>query len=281
MLSKQSFLILFTFLCILITFDAFQQKFYVDTFDLSGQVQPLSTFLRLHFIRWSSWLVFSVPFAVILWKVYAGGIRIIRLKQVLALIILSTFFITLSIITISLISIYEQDIVFTQKVFLEFCTFFFYQKWLTFFMAHGGLVLWLNNLKHINKIDAQWVEIVELKKVKEEIPTREEPKITVKIGNLVKPLSLQDISWIQADDYCVKIHTNDKSYYLRKSLKFLEKELAQYRFVRVHRGALLNLNYLEKINFDSATVTLQNRTQIPVSRTGEQILRKRIKEESL
>lgn len=281
MLSKRSFLFLFIFLCILITFDALQQKFYVDTFDLSGRVQPLSTFLKLHFTRWSIWLIFSIPFAMVLWKMQEGGIRIIKLSQVVGITALSMSFIALTIVTISLVSIYEQGVSFTSEVFFEFSTFFFYQKWLTFFMAHGGLILWLNNLKHIGKIDAQWVEIEELRKLKSRSPIFEEPKITVKTGNIIKPLSLKEISWIQADDYCVKIHTENKSYYLRKSLKFLEKELAQYRFVRVHRGALLNLSYLEKINFDSATVTLQNRTQIPVSRSGEQVLRKRIKEESL
>ena len=61
-------------------------------------------------------------------------------------------------------------------------------------------------------------------------------------------------------------------------MTFIEKELKPYRFIRIHRGALLNLSYLDNINFNASSVILQDKTEIPVSKSGEQLLKREIKD---
>jgi len=90
-------------------------------------------------------------------------------------------------------------------------------------MAYVGIVLWLFNLAKSKRINTQWLEIKGLKEVHtssvQEPIKGVLPQITVKIGNRVKTILIQEISWIQADDYCVPIHT--------------EKEINQHRTERL------------------------------------------------
>jgi DNA-binding LytR/AlgR family response regulator len=94
-------------------------------------------------------------------------------------------------------------------------------------------------------------------------------------------IPLNEVTWIEADDYCVKIHTERKAYSMRKSMKSLEEQLASYRFIRVHRGALLNLGYLDHVDFESSLIKLQDSSELPLSKSGAQVLRKALKENSI
>ena len=76
--------------------------------------------------------------------------------------------------------------------------------------------------------------------------------IHVKIGNKLKAIPLADISWIQSEDYCVRIHTKlEKSYLLRKSMKAMERELAPKGFIRVHRNSIVNIAEVDSFIFQA------------------------------
>lgn len=201
------------FLSLLITFDAYQQKFYIDQFHL-GASKPISSFLLAHFTRWSIWLTFSLPIVWFAWLKFTNSTEGKHQSNV-KIISLSLCSIFGALVFTSVISLYSQNVPFTKASFLEFLTFFFYQKGLTFLMAQVGLILVIYSIRQSKQITAQWVEIESLKA---ENNKEYQPKIIVKNGDLHKPLELENISWIQADDYCVRVHTQDQSYYLRKSL---------------------------------------------------------------
>ena len=143
----------------------------------------------------------------------------------------------------------------------------------------------LYNHSKLKTIDEQSIEIKTLKKVtsdlQEVLSQEEKPHLNVKTGYKLKPIALEDIVWIQSDDYCVKIHTADKTFTLRQSLKALEDKLAPFRFIRIHRSALLNLNYLDQVNFDTAHVRLVNDHEIPYSKSGIKSLKEYMKNLSI
>lgn len=266
---------------ILIAFDAAQQKYYVDTFALSNETISYGNFFVNHFQRWLIWGILSIPLSIIIWK------KLTKRDHPLGrfgshVIVPALLTILVSIMMISLLSMYSEAIAWIE--FPQVFTFFFYQKGMTYLMATVLLILFLFYLSRNQMIGEQEIEIMNLKRrtsnLQEALHT-ETPHLNVKTGHKLTPVALEDIIWIQSDDYCVKIHTNDQTFVLRKSLKSLQEKLAPYRFIRIHRTALLNLNYLKLVNLERTTVQLMNKTEIPLSKTGIKTLKKKMKDVSL
>jgi uncharacterized membrane protein len=278
-MSKNTSILIVVFLVGLIWFDAAQQKYYLDEFDLPGSQISFLALLQNHLIRWGIWGLISIPMVFFVknrffkseppntkeWTIIGGLICITIL---------------LSLISISFYGIFSQQL--SMEEFGGFFHFFIFQKGLTFLMASLMLILLIFNQSRLKMIGEQCIEIKNLKKatshLKEALQQEEIPHLNVKTGYKLKPVPLVDIIWIQSDDYCVKIHTEEQSFTLRQSLKTLEDKLTPYRFIRIHRTALLNLEYLEQINFDTAKVKLVNQTEIPYSKTGIKHLKERIKD---
>jgi two-component system LytT family response regulator len=72
-------------------------------------------------------------------------------------------------------------------------------------------------------------------------------RLIVKEAGQVYFINLADIRWIEAYDYYVKIHVQDRFHLLRKSMKKLEELLPSDYFARVHKSSIINLQYIESI----------------------------------
>ena len=86
-------------------------------------------------------------------------------------------------------------------------------------------------------------------------------------GELV--LAALEIDWIGAEDYYVAVHARGRRHLLRESLAALEERLDGARFVRAHRGALVNLDRVREVRGvgdGRFTAVLRDGTAIPVSR---------------
>jgi two-component system LytT family response regulator len=77
-------------------------------------------------------------------------------------------------------------------------------------------------------------------------------------------LDLSEVVWIEAEDYYAAIHVSTRKFLVRESLASLESRLNPTRFVRIHRSAIVNLDFVRQLH-DSA-VLLRNGTELPVSR---------------
>jgi len=90
-------------------------------------------------------------------------------------------------------------------------------------------------------------------------------------------VEVDDIEWIEADDYCVRVHVADNTHVLRRSLKWFGDRLDPEKFIRVHRSALLNLAHLQEIQHrgvDDHVAILSSGHEVPLSRAGRELLRK-------
>ena len=79
-----------------------------------------------------------------------------------------------------------------------------------------------------------------------------------------------DIVWIEAEDYCARIHLRDRTVLVRDSLRSLIEELSDGGFVRLHRSAIANVDAirtLEPVASGDQRVTLSDGTTLKVSRT--------------
>ncbi len=83
-------------------------------------------------------------------------------------------------------------------------------------------------------------------------------------------VNVDDIEWIEAADYYSCLHVGAKNLMLRETIKELAHTLTPQKFVRVHRSAIVNLQYVRVILRDSldgeSLVLMQDGQMVPVSR---------------
>jgi two-component system LytT family response regulator len=72
-------------------------------------------------------------------------------------------------------------------------------------------------------------------------------RLLVSSGRRSVSIQVASVIWIAADDYYARLHLTDASYLLRRPLAVLEQELDPGQFIRVHRGALVNLSHVREL----------------------------------
>jgi two-component system, LytTR family, response regulator len=85
----------------------------------------------------------------------------------------------------------------------------------------------------------------------------------------VRIVPIQEIDWIEAQDYYVEVHTAGRGYLLRRSLKQLEERLDPRRFARVHRSAIVNVARIQSLRpatHGERDLVLRDGTQLKLSR---------------
>ena len=94
-------------------------------------------------------------------------------------------------------------------------------------------------------------------------------RILVRVGQRDEIVSVPDIDWIRADDYCSVLHIAGKQHIIRETLGALEKRLDPRAFARIHRSAIVNLSRvtaLRRVRMGGVNIVLRDGTQLPVSR---------------
>jgi two-component system LytT family response regulator len=88
-------------------------------------------------------------------------------------------------------------------------------------------------------------------------------------------IPLDEIDWIEADDYYARVHVGRSQYLLRESLSSLSERLDPAAFLRVHRSAIVRLERVRAITGSGgrARVVLHDDTRVPVSRRRLAVLR--------
>jgi len=56
-----------------------------------------------------------------------------------------------------------------------------------------------------------------------------------------------EIEWIQAQDYCIRVHAGSRQPLVRQSLKTIQAVLNPDTFLRVHRSAIVNLEHVREV----------------------------------
>jgi two-component system LytT family response regulator len=106
-------------------------------------------------------------------------------------------------------------------------------------------------------------------------PGRFLTRLIVKDAGRAIFLTVDELDWIEAADYCVKLHIRGKSYLVRQSLQSLETRLDPERFFRIHRSALVNLDRVKEIQAlfrGEHAVILQDGAKLKLSRNRREVL---------
>lgn len=92
-------------------------------------------------------------------------------------------------------------------------------------------------------------------------------------------VEVDEIHWIEAADYYVRLHLASGSQLLRASLHELEERLDPARFARVHRSAILALHWVRELQPSfrgDAVAILDDGTRVRVSRRYRKELERRL-----
>ena len=96
--------------------------------------------------------------------------------------------------------------------------------------------------------------------------TRQRIVAPTSAGDLV--IDVDEIDWIEADDYYAAVHAREGRHLVRESLASLEQRLDSAQFVRAHRSAIVNIDRVSELRNQDGEhlLVLRDGTRVPVSR---------------
>jgi two-component system, LytTR family, response regulator len=106
-------------------------------------------------------------------------------------------------------------------------------------------------------------------------------RLVVKNGGRVLFVRTEEIDWIEAADYYVRLHIARKSHLLRETMSALEGQLDPTRFFRVHRSAIVNLDRVVEIQpyfHGEHILLLQDGSKLKLSRARKEKLEQVLKQ---
>jgi len=107
-------------------------------------------------------------------------------------------------------------------------------------------------------------------------------RFAAKLGDEILIIPEEEVYYIQAENKCVMLYTEQKKYFLETTLKELEQTLDPAVFVRIHKSTIVSLDKIRKIKkwFHSeimVQLTDGNKTKLKVSRGYQPYLREKLK----
>jgi DNA-binding LytR/AlgR family response regulator len=95
--------------------------------------------------------------------------------------------------------------------------------------------------------------------------------IRASLGTSMRVIAIDDVVYFQAEDKCTKVATADGEALIRKSIKELYEELDRDAFWQIHRGTIVNLQAIGRVDRDwrdQPVIVLKGRSEkLTVSRT--------------
>ncbi|MDI1325007.1 MAG: LytTR family DNA-binding domain-containing protein [Algoriphagus sp.] len=101
-------------------------------------------------------------------------------------------------------------------------------------------------------------------------------RLVVRVKNEIKIIPIHDVTYFEAEDDYISIHTPGGKYLKKMTMKSLEDAMDPGKFARVHRSFMVNLNQITQIEpfeRDSYILKMRDGAQVPVSKTGYSRLR--------
>jgi two-component system LytT family response regulator len=95
-------------------------------------------------------------------------------------------------------------------------------------------------------------------------------RFLVRARGKVVVVRTQDIDWIEAADYYATLHVAGEAHLVRQTMAELDASLDAERFVRVHRGAIVQIDRVREVHpgfRGDCTLVLADGTQVRLSRT--------------
>ncbi len=95
-------------------------------------------------------------------------------------------------------------------------------------------------------------------------------------------IKTEDINWIEAATYYIKIYLEDTWYLTRNSISVTEKNLDPSKFIRIHRSYIVNIDYIKELQqkANKYTVVLKNEKKLNLGKNYKKNLLSKYRIES-
>ncbi len=103
-----------------------------------------------------------------------------------------------------------------------------------------------------------------------EIRHQDEQRMVIKIDGKVHFIPKSEIIFFEAYDYYVKIHTHERFYLVRETMKHLEDQLHSDQFMRTHKSYIVNKHFvtaMKKLSAGNYALELSQHHQAKISRS--------------
>ncbi len=267
-------IVLFITLIMILTiaFETAQQLYYINRYNIAEGVAFLEL-LKGQSYRWLLWMVLGFfLFTYIKYAKTAANTTSYYVKltfYILGLVLLNT-------ILISSLQMGLNGDSFSVSLFLnEYVTFYVFQKAPMYTLGYIAISAILHLYFSNEQLQVQVHQLLDVKVTNEMLYEKlskyaddKAQVVTIKIGNKKRVIPVAQICWIEADDYCVKVHTQDGgSLSMRTSLKALEEKLGS-NFLRVHRKAIVNMDFVKEFTLaNPPKILLSTNDEIQVSKS--------------
>ncbi|MBD0370190.1 MAG: response regulator transcription factor [Pyrinomonadaceae bacterium] len=140
--------------------------------------------------------------------------------------------------------------------------------------------------REINRLSQKLFALLEDReeRVESPRPAVERPKyltrLMIKSASRIFFLKVEEIDWIGAEDYYVKLHFGRKTHLLRETMNELEAKLDPEKFLRIHRSSIVNLDRVKEMHAHfngDYVVILQDGTELKLSRSRREQLQTLLK----
>lgn len=94
-------------------------------------------------------------------------------------------------------------------------------------------------------------------------------RLIVRAEGRITFLKTDDITWIEADDKYVHLHTRKAAQMVRQTLSAMETQLDPARFLRIHRSAIINVERIQELQpmlGGQHVVVMEDGTRLTLSR---------------
>lgn len=101
-------------------------------------------------------------------------------------------------------------------------------------------------------------------------------RILVRDRGRIFPLSLNEIEYLKADSKYTAIAARGQTFLVRIGISDLEVQLDPARFIRIHRSALVNLDFVDSMKADEQSqllIQMRDGTSLTASREASRVLR--------
>jgi len=267
-------LIVFFILMLTIVFQTLQQVYYIERFQIGKNVKFIDV-LSNQFYRWLIWFFigFSLPFIVKKDIQKDKTFRLFLKHFGIVLLLVLTNILIVSLLQSST----SPDPVSFTTFFREYFSFYLFQKAPMYTLGYLAIVVILFLNFENKKLIIEVKELIEVKNANEFAYEKwsngesgQTKVLSIKIGNKLKVIPISEIIWVEANDYCVIVHSiNEMSYSMRASLKSLENKLPSH-FMRVHRKGIVNMKMVKEFqNFEgNSSIVTSSNDFIPVSKVN-------------
>ena len=101
-------------------------------------------------------------------------------------------------------------------------------------------------------------------------------RVVIKNGPKIIILPVEEVRYIEAQDDYVMVYSMEGKFLKQKTMKFFEEHLDPRNFIRIHRSYIVGIKGIKKIELlekESYQVILEDKTAIPMSKTGYEKLK--------